>query len=135
MIKKPCGKMTIEIETGSGSEKTKTVIGFAANVALICQLTADQGADSFANAAFARKQIHYMLGDTGRSFVVGFGRNYPLFPHHRASSCAGRGHVYCLKLIYHFFFDPCGNAHAELANRMLNYHPRTVCCWAPSNIF
>ena len=32
---------------------------------------------------FAQKQLNYLLGDTGRSFVVGFGRNPPREPHHR----------------------------------------------------
>jgi endoglucanase len=37
---------------------------------------------------FAKKQIDYMLGDNPRnsSYVVGFGNNYPKFPHHRAAS-------------------------------------------------
>ena len=29
-----------------------------------------------------------MLGDSGRSFVVGFGKNFPKQPYHRASACA-----------------------------------------------
>lgn len=33
---------------------------------------------------FAKQQINYMLGDTGRSFVVGFGENYPKQPTHAA---------------------------------------------------
>lgn len=32
-------------------------------------------------------QIGYALGDTGRSFVVGFGQNPPQFAHHRGASC------------------------------------------------
>ena len=28
-----------------------------------------------------------MLGDSGRSYVVGFGNNYPLQPHHKAAAC------------------------------------------------
>jgi hypothetical protein len=37
---------------------------------------------------FAKEQIDYILGDNPResSYVVGFGENYPLNPHHRASS-------------------------------------------------
>ena len=31
-----------------------------------------------------------MLGDSGRSFVVGFGSNYPLQPHHKAAACASQ---------------------------------------------
>ena len=36
-----------------------------------------------------KSQIDYMLGDGGRSFVVGFGNNPPKKPHHRSSSCPG----------------------------------------------
>jgi endoglucanase len=37
---------------------------------------------------FAKEQIDYILGDNPRSssYVVGFGNNYPKFPHHRAAS-------------------------------------------------
>eukprot|EP00884_Botryococcus_braunii_P009674 jgi/Botrbrau1/18708/Bobra.0386s0034.1 len=38
-------------------------------------------------ACWARGQINYMLGDAGRSFVVGYGNNPPTKPHHRGSSC------------------------------------------------
>ncbi len=36
---------------------------------------------------FIESQMNYALGDTGRSFVVGFGNNPPSKPHHRSSSC------------------------------------------------
>ncbi|XP_071479249.1 uncharacterized protein [Diadema antillarum] len=36
---------------------------------------------------FTRDQILYMLGSSGRSFVVGFGKNPPTQPTHRSSSC------------------------------------------------
>lgn len=36
---------------------------------------------------FAHKQIRYILGASGRSYVVGYGNNPPMRPHHRASSC------------------------------------------------
>ena len=29
-----------------------------------------------------------MLGDSGRSFVIGFGENFPKQPHHKAAACA-----------------------------------------------
>ena len=35
----------------------------------------------------AVEQLQYMLGKTGRSFVVGYGANSPRQPHHRSSSC------------------------------------------------
>uniref|UniRef100_H2ZAZ4 Endoglucanase n=1 Tax=Ciona savignyi TaxID=51511 RepID=H2ZAZ4_CIOSA len=63
---------------------------YAANTAFICLMAADAGIDPTINAAWGRRQIHYMLGDTGRSYVVGFGSRYPLRPHHRASSCPPR---------------------------------------------
>lgn len=59
----------------------------AANVAFICLQAADLGIKQAAYKAFARKQVHCMLGDSGRSFVVGFGDNPPKRPHHRSSSC------------------------------------------------
>ena len=34
---------------------------------------------------FAESQINYALGSTGRSFVCGFGENYPVNPHHRTA--------------------------------------------------
>lgn len=33
---------------------------------------------------FARRQINYMLGDSGRSYVVGYGMNWPQKPYHAA---------------------------------------------------
>uniref|UniRef100_H2YUQ7 Endoglucanase n=1 Tax=Ciona savignyi TaxID=51511 RepID=H2YUQ7_CIOSA len=36
---------------------------------------------------FAQSQIHYMLGASGRSYVVGYGNNSPTQPHHGSSSC------------------------------------------------
>ena len=36
---------------------------------------------------FAESQINYILGDTGRSYVVGYGTNPPQKCHHRAASC------------------------------------------------
>ncbi|XP_039258678.2 uncharacterized protein LOC120335261 [Styela clava] len=38
-------------------------------------------------ASFAEEQLHLLLGDGERSYVVGFGKNYPKRPHHMASSC------------------------------------------------
>ena len=44
---------------------------------------------------FAVRQINYMLGDNpqGRSYVVGFGTNPPLNPHHRGASGVVDGNV------------------------------------------
>ena len=36
---------------------------------------------------WTRKQMRYMLGDHGFSYVVGFNRKFPLRPHDRGASC------------------------------------------------
>jgi len=36
---------------------------------------------------FAEDQVDYLLGKMGQSYFVGYGRKYPVKPHHRASSC------------------------------------------------
>ncbi len=40
---------------------------------------------------FARKQLRYMLGDSGRSYVVGVGSNPPCQVHSRSASCPPAG--------------------------------------------
>ena len=40
---------------------------------------------------FANQQLNYILGDAGRSFVVGYGVNPPQRPHHKSSSCPSFG--------------------------------------------
>lgn len=53
-------------------------------VVFACLQVAEINIDAEANRAMAVSQIGYALGDTGRSFVVGFGVNPPSRPHHRA---------------------------------------------------
>ena len=36
---------------------------------------------------FGEEQIHLLLGDAGRSFVVGFGNNPPKYAYHIAAAC------------------------------------------------
>ncbi|XP_059490263.1 endoglucanase E-4-like [Neocloeon triangulifer] len=59
----------------------------AANVAFVCLQAADTGLSPNKYRDFAVQQIHYMLGDSGRSFIVGYGKNSPKQAHHAASSC------------------------------------------------
>jgi endoglucanase len=59
----------------------------AANAAFIALAAAEVGVKAEENRAFGKKQIDYLLGDGGHSFVVGVGQNPPQRPHHRASSC------------------------------------------------
>lgn len=56
----------------------------AGNVAFVCLQAANLGINTDEYSKFAVKQINYILGDTGRSFVIGFGQNYPQRPHHRS---------------------------------------------------
>jgi len=60
---------------------------YAANAAFIAVLAAKNGINAKANYDFAASQINFMLGDAGRSYLVGFGNNYPKRAHHKAASC------------------------------------------------
>ncbi|XP_052760105.1 endoglucanase F-like [Mya arenaria] len=60
---------------------------YSANMALIAIMASLQGVHTQAYQKWAESQINLMLGDAGRSFVVGFGTNPPTQPHHRSSSC------------------------------------------------
>ncbi|XP_050459002.1 endoglucanase A-like [Cataglyphis hispanica] len=65
----------------------------AANVAFVCLEATNftEIEDSYKYCQFAKEQIDYMLGKkTGRSYVVGYGKNSPQQPHHAASSCPDR---------------------------------------------
>eukprot|EP00051_Salpingoeca_urceolata_P011971 m.148852 g.148852 ORF g.148852 m.148852 type:complete len:745 (-) comp17329_c0_seq2:70-2304(-) len=66
---------------------------YAANtafLALVHSKHVDDQAWSNTLRTWAQGQIGYMLGDTGRSFVVGYGVNPPQQPHHKAASCPDR---------------------------------------------
>ncbi|XP_041377748.1 endoglucanase 4-like isoform X2 [Gigantopelta aegis] len=62
---------------------------YAANTALIALIAAEDGIKTTSFRAWATKQINFMLGDNlnHRSYVVGFGNNPPVRPHHSSSSC------------------------------------------------
>eukprot|EP00058_Branchiostoma_floridae_P018384 XP_002603873.1 hypothetical protein BRAFLDRAFT_119431 [Branchiostoma floridae] len=59
----------------------------SANHAFLALVAASMGINTGQYREFAANQIHYMLGDSGRSLVVGYGHNHPVRPHHRASTC------------------------------------------------
>ncbi len=67
---------------------------YAANMAFVAveraDLAQELGDDDYAEELFdfASDQIDYMMGDNpdGQSYVVGFGDDYPLNPHHRGAS-------------------------------------------------
>ncbi|XP_046563044.1 endoglucanase 4-like isoform X1 [Haliotis rubra] len=60
---------------------------YAANTAFLALAAADAGLNTDSYRKWAMTQLHYAFGDTGRSFIVGYGVNPPQRPHHRASSC------------------------------------------------
>ncbi|XP_041377746.1 uncharacterized protein LOC121390094 [Gigantopelta aegis] len=62
---------------------------YAANSALIALIAAEDGIKTTSFRTWATKQINFMLGDNlnHRSYVVGFGNNPPVRPHHSSSSC------------------------------------------------
>lgn len=60
---------------------------YAANTAFVALMAAKSGINAKANHDFAASQINYILGDGGRSFMVGFGNNPPQRCHHEAASC------------------------------------------------
>ncbi|GAB1606008.1 uncharacterized protein LOC115217910 [Argonauta hians] len=67
------------------------VLRYAGNMALIALLAAESGLNSTVYRHWALKQIHYILGDSGRSYMVGSGHNPPRRPHHAGSSCRVSG--------------------------------------------
>ncbi|KAG8907722.1 hypothetical protein FRB99_002518 [Tulasnella sp. 403] len=62
---------------------------YAANTAFIMLSYAKsigyQTANGTRAVTFAAQQLNYMLGDCGRSWVVGFGKDWPLRPYHKSS--------------------------------------------------
>ncbi|KAH9500830.1 hypothetical protein Btru_073121, partial [Bulinus truncatus] len=62
-------------------------LGRAANMAMLGLIAADAGLHAVEYRHWAMCQIHYALGDTGFSYVVGFGDDYPLKPYQRISMC------------------------------------------------
>ena len=60
------------------------IILLTANTAFLALVAAKEGIEVAKYREFAKQQINYMLGDGGRSYVVGFGNNPPHSPHHRA---------------------------------------------------
>jgi len=68
---------------------------YSGNAAFICLvaskshlLQADKQRDY---RQFAEDQVDYLLGKMGKSYMIGFGKNFPLKPHHRSSSCPRTG--------------------------------------------
>ncbi|BFZ07399.1 hypothetical protein BsWGS_10438 [Bradybaena similaris] len=60
---------------------------YSSNMAMAALVAANAGIMPTELRHWAMCQIHYALGDTGLSYVVGFGSKSPHSPHHRSSSC------------------------------------------------
>ncbi|ESO99454.1 hypothetical protein LOTGIDRAFT_113537 [Lottia gigantea] len=60
---------------------------YSSNMAMVALIAAENGINPEKYRKWAMSQIHYALGDTGLSYVIGFGDKYPLRPHHRSASC------------------------------------------------
>lgn len=55
---------------------------------LICVLGAASNPQlAYTYSCWARSQAKYILGDCGRSYIVGYGNNPPASEHHRGASC------------------------------------------------
>ena len=64
----------------------RPMICFAANMGMAALMAADMGINADDYRHWAMCQIHYALGDTGFSYVVGFGdQGWPRQPHHRGA--------------------------------------------------
>nr|AMH40360.1 glycoside hydrolase family 9 [Aretaon asperrimus] len=59
----------------------------ANNVAFLLLEAVRVGIGGSSYTSFAKSQVDYALGSTGRSFVIGYGSNYPTHAQHRSSSC------------------------------------------------
>jgi endoglucanase len=66
-----------------GSLRYATTTAFLAGVWADSKLCSQSKIDVY--RSFARSQVDYALGSTGRSFLVGFGADYPRHPHHRTA--------------------------------------------------
>ncbi|MCR5275884.1 MAG: glycoside hydrolase family 9 protein [Clostridiales bacterium] len=112
-----------------GSLRYATTTAFVASVYSESDACPSAKKDTYWN--FAVAQAGYALGDTGRSFQIGFGENYPVNPHHRTaqgSYCdnmnepgSGR-HVLCGALV--------GGPDASdgYADEVSNYNTNEVAC-------
>ena len=57
------------------------------SITCVCHFETDSRINKQDYVKFAATQMNYALGDGGRSYVVGYGKNPPVRPHHAAASC------------------------------------------------
>jgi endoglucanase len=66
-----------------GSLRYATTTAFLAGVWADSKQCSSGKVDTYRK--FAKAQVDYALGSTGKSFLIGFGSQYPLHPHHRTA--------------------------------------------------
>ncbi|MCX7868965.1 MAG: glycoside hydrolase family 9 protein, partial [Terrimicrobiaceae bacterium] len=69
---------------------------YAANAAFLAGIYSDSVRDPLSfYSRFARRQVDYILGKNParKSYIIGFGRNHPRNPHHRASHASPTGSI------------------------------------------
>ena len=93
-------------EKGLAMMPPNSTLQLTANAALLSVLWGKKkAANPLDNNCWARKQIAYMLGDSGQSFVVGFGKAPEKVPH-RAASCPEPGDEICTWQTGYLSSDP-----------------------------
>jgi len=77
---------------GLGQRSPWASLRYAANTAFLCfaysKVMRERNMDPsyvLALEKYGESQINYILGDSGRSYMVGFGQNYPQFIHHKGT--------------------------------------------------
>jgi endoglucanase len=66
-----------------GSLRYATTTAFLAGLWADSKLCSSGKVDTYRR--FAKSQVDYALGSTGKSFLIGYGSKYPLHPHHRTA--------------------------------------------------
>jgi hypothetical protein len=91
------GKGVVYTDKGLAMMPPNGTLQYTANTAMLAVLWGKgKGASSALEYnCWTRKQIAYMLGDSGQSFVVGFGALSPKKVPHRGSSCPDPGDGIC----------------------------------------
>ncbi len=86
------------------------------SITCVCHFETDSRINKQDYVKFAASQMNYALGDGGRSYVVGYGKNPPVRPHHAAASCPldDKGTLN----IYIFEYKKC---RAKFNNSLSNY--------------
>ncbi len=90
------GKGVVYTDKGLAMMPPNGTLQYTANTAMLAVLYGkSKGGSALEYNCWTRKQIAYMLGDSGQSFVVGFGALSPKKVPHRGASCPDPGDGIC----------------------------------------